>query len=532
MTVLLYILLASAVALALGRWLKLPAVPLLLIAGVGLRLTGLIDDDRIMRDTLLLGLTFLVFFAGTELNPARTGQQARAALIVGLVQFFTLAAVGTLTALALGFQWQTSLYVGLALTASSTLVGVTVLRQRQQLFEPFGRLVVGVLLLQDVLVIIAIGGLSGVSDGAGGVFFGLLATFGMILLAWVCARWVMPWLLLRLDLDDEGLLLVVLAILFAFVGLSQVLGLPLVIGGFLAGVALSGFPVNGLVRGQVSSLADFFLAVFFVSLGASLGWLQPESLALAALLIVMVLVITPPLVAWTARLVGRSSRVGIESGLLLAQCSEFSLIVALLGVQQQYMSEDVFTVVTVVTVVTMILTPFVATDAMTWRLMRLNLPGSTRRHAAPQQRPGGHVLMLGCGNSGRQLVDALRARGERVVVVEDDPAIVAGLREAGVEVIRGDGADYTVLRDAGARSAKAIVSTMRRTSDHERMLRFVWEDSVPVLLRTFGPDAAEQVAVFGAMPIIESQLGADAVLRWFDERFAAGSASGVGQHGR
>ncbi|MEX0744124.1 MAG: cation:proton antiporter [Phycisphaeraceae bacterium] len=513
----LYILFAAAGALALGRWWRLPAVPLLIVAGVALRAAGLIPDEDLLRDAMLLGLTFLVFVAGTELTPERLGNQKRAALMVGLVQFFAIALIGVAAALGVGFGWQTALYVGLALTASSTLVVVNLLRQRQQFFEPFGRLVLGVLLLQDVLVIVAIGGLSGVDHGAAGVGLGLLTTAAMIGLAWVCLRWITPWLLLKLKLDEESLLLVVMAILFAFAGLSQAMGLPMVVGAFLAGVSMSSFPVNGVVRGQITSLADFFLAVFFVTLGAGLVWLAPAELVLAVLLTALVLFVTPPLVLWIGRRVGLSARVSIESGLLLAQCSEFSLVVALLGVQQGHVAENVFAMVAVVTVVTMFLTPFVATDANTWRLMRWRLPHGWRGGELRGARPEGHVLMLGCGTRGRRLVDELLARGQRVVVVEDDPGVVAQLRRKGVEAVRGDGADYIILRDVGARAAKVIVSTMRRTQDNERMLRFVWEANVQVIARTFGPDAAERLAVLGAIPIIESEAAAEAMLAWFDE---------------
>lgn len=361
MAAVLYIMLAAVGGLAVARWLRLPGVPLLLLGGIVMRSVGLLPDEGLLRDAILLGLAFMVFFAGTELNPSRIGAQKRAALIVGLVQFCAIAVIGAGIALILELAWETALYLGLALTASSTLVVVSLLRARQQFFEPFGRLVLGVLLLQDLLVIVAIGGLSGVDGGTAGVLLGLGKTLLLIGLAMVCVRWVTPWLIVKLDLDEESLLLVVLAILFMFVGLSYVLGLPpmvaLVVGAFLAGVALSGFPSNGMVRGQINSLADFFQAVFFVGLGASLVWLTPEEFAVALLLILVVVLITPPLVLAISRRVGLSTRVGTESGLLLAQCSEFSLIVVLLGMSQGHISDRVFYVVAVVTVVTMVLTP-------------------------------------------------------------------------------------------------------------------------------------------------------------------------------
>lgn len=519
MTIFFYILIAAAIGMGLAKWWRIPSIPMLVVGGLILKVSGLVDDEGILRDALMLGLAFLVFFAGTELTPERLGKHLKASVLIGLTQFFGVAGIGYMISILLGFDWKTATYIALAMSASSTLLVVTLLRQRQQFFEPFGRVVLGVLLVQDFLIIIAIGAIGGVEEGVVGVAHGLFATILLMGLAWICVKWVTPWLLLRLKLDEESLLLVILTILFAFIALAHWMGVNVVIGAFLAGVSLSAFPANGVARGQVASLGDFFLAIFFVSLGASLAWLQPTQMALEALLIAAVVLVTPILVATVARRAGMTSRASIESGLLLAQCSEFSLIIILIGVSNGDIQSEVLNMVVMITVVTMMLTPFISTDAMAWRLMRLRI---RRRHHLGEERrdrPQGHVLLLGCGTHGYAHLKRLRNRHERVVVVDDDPATIERLQADGIEAILGDGADYIILRDAGARDAKAILSSMRRTNDNERLLRFVWESRVPVLTRTFGPDAAEQLAVLGAIPVIESEAATDATLAWFDQQF-------------
>src|SRR5690606_12593692 len=140
---------------------------------------------------------------------------------------------------------------------------------RQQMFEPFGRLLVGVLLIQDGLAMLLLPVLTHLDDGPRVIALQLAATLGLMILTWVCGHWLVPVLLLRMNLDEESMLLMVLALLCSFMGLAFVAEVPIVVGAFLAGVAMAGFPVGGVVRGQLSSLADFFLAVFFVTLGAS-----------------------------------------------------------------------------------------------------------------------------------------------------------------------------------------------------------------------------------------------------------------------
>lgn len=149
------LLLAAAIAFTVARWLGLPAVPALLIAGLALAAIGAVPIE-LLEDALVLGATFLLFVAGSELNPGRTRAQRDTAIRVGAYQFILLAAIGFAAAAALGFSRLDAVYVALALTVSSTLVVVQLLQRRGQLFEPFARLVVGVLLLQDLLVILII----------------------------------------------------------------------------------------------------------------------------------------------------------------------------------------------------------------------------------------------------------------------------------------------------------------------------------------------------------------------------------------
>jgi Kef-type K+ transport system membrane component KefB len=509
----IFLLLAGAAAgLGVARWLRLPAIPLLLVAGMALGQIALLPEPDILQQSLILGLTFLVFVAGIELNPRRVGEQRRAALQVGVAQFLLLGGIGAGVAWATGLNLQTALYIGLALTASSTLVVVRLLQQRRQLFEPFGRLVIGVLLLQDLLVILMIPLLGRAPEGVLAMATGLGAALLLVLLAYVCVRWITPYIVIRLQPDEEYLLLTVLAILFVFLGLAEMLGLPLVAGAFLAGVSLSTFPVSGVIRGLLSSLSDFFLAIFFIAFGALLTIPSTEELVVALLLTALVVLLTPLLVTVIAERSGLSSRPAIESGLLLAQTSEFSLVVALQGLVMGHVGPEVFRIVALVTVVTMILTPFISTDRVTWRLMRLY---PLRRRGGRRVAAHGHILLLGCGDNGMPLLETLITSGRQVVVVDDDPAVIARLTEGEVPCIRGDGTDLEVLRAAGAREAQMIVSTVRRPSENEAVLEYA--KGIPVICRVFEPADAEMIRSRGGTPVLYSEAAATDFFAWLDQ---------------
>ncbi|MEX1182455.1 MAG: cation:proton antiporter, partial [Gemmatimonadota bacterium] len=435
------LLLAAAAAYGVAHLLRVPAVPILLVIGFALAFTDTLPTGLI-EDALVLGTIMLLFVTGMELNPRRTRAQRQAAAKVGGLQFVVLGVVGLAAAAALGYALVESAYIALALTASSTLVVVRLLQRRRQLFEPFGRLVLGVLLLQDLLVLLLIPIVTDLPDGPIAVARGLAATVALLGIALLAFRYVAP-LIERLDDEDEVLLLVLLAVLFAFVGMSDALGLPLVTGAFLAGVALSRFPLSGMARTHLGSITEFFSALFFIALGALIGVPSLLQLGHALALVLVVVLVTPPLVMVIAERAGMSTRAALESGLLLAQTSEISLVIGLFGMIAGQLDQSVFTVIALVTLLTMLLTPFMTAEPVAWWLMRLRptrVPPSRRRtdRDLPEE---GHVLVLGSGSTGMPLLETLLSTGLDVLVIDDDPVVVERLRDAEIPCLRGDASD-------------------------------------------------------------------------------------------
>jgi CPA2 family monovalent cation:H+ antiporter-2 len=288
-------------------------------------------------------------------------------------------------------------------------------------------------------------------------------------------------------------------------------GLPLVTGAFLAGVALSPFPVNGVLRPQLNSIADFFNAIFFTALGAIVPIPGLGDLGRAIVLALVVILFTPPLVAYVAERYGFSLRQSIESGLLLAQTSEISLVVGLYGLLAEQITPATFGAIALVTVVTMVLTPFLAADRVVWWLTRRYPTGRPQAEATPEND---HVLLLGTGATGMPLLESILGAGHRVVVVDDDPVVIARLREADISCIRGDATDPAILRQAHADRAAIITSTIRRPQDNRRVLEFA--RGVPVIVRVFDEHDARWIEELGGTPIVYADAAADGMLRWFD----------------
>jgi FlaA1/EpsC-like NDP-sugar epimerase len=302
-------------------------------------------------------------------------------------------------------------------------------------------------------------------------------------------------------------------VLFFFVGGAHLLALPLAVGAFLAGIAISPFPLRGIARGQLVPVGDFFMALFFVSLGGLLATPTPGELAIALGFTALILILTPLIVTVLTERAGFSARPALESGMLLAQTSELSLVLALNGLVLGQIAPSVFTIVVLVTVITMVLTPFLSAEMVILRLLRLHPLRLQWRAAEP---PRGHVLLLGCGEGGMPLLETLITSGEDVVVIDDDPEVIARLREGDVRCLRGDASDPEVLRAAGADHARLISSTIRRPRDNARLLERARE--VPILVRVFEDEDAEWARGYGAMPVVYSEAAAEEFLAWFDRK--------------
>ncbi len=529
------VILAMAAAIyAVGRATRLPAIPLLIVGGIVLGMVGyiptfelfgrevMIPDLMADRDFVIgmlqVGLAFLVFAAGMDMAPARVGQQTGLALKVGLAQFALLGLLTGWLTLRTGYGIEEALYVGLAISASSTLVVVRLLKQRQEMFEAFGRMIIGVLLLQDVLVIGALVFLAALqADTTAGMLIPLETTVGLVAATVILHRWVMPRVVEHYRADDETLLLIVLATLFAFIGIAYVGDVPMVVGAFLAGLALSGFPARALIRGLITSITDFFMVVFFISLGALLTLPSLEAVFQALVLVVLVLVITPVLVAWVAERAGMTSRGALEAGLLLAQTSEFSLIVALLGWEAGQLGDDLFAVLVIVTVVTMMVTPLWSSDRFVRWLMNYH-PSPGPKTRVPDRSD--HIVIIGGGTAGTLLVDKVRAAELTPVVIDNDPMVTVRFRQQDCDAIWGDGEDVATLKEAGVERARAVIVTTG-SLHHLKEVRRLVSEGTPLWLHAFEAEQAEAARRMGAQTVTYSEASADVFMEWFEAEFGS-----------
>ncbi len=512
MTAFALLISAAAIAFGLARWLGLPPMPFLLLAGWTLGLVNQGPEDEGLRGFLQLGITLLVFISGVELSPSRFARQRKVVFWIAAIQFTVVGFIAFIFTRAMGFDATSAVYLGFGLSASSTLVVIPHLKRNQQMFEPFGRTVSGVLLVQDVIMIVLIVALSHLGRGGLSMLQATGASLLLGLIAWTCHRFIMPHVVRRWKLDDERLLITVMALLFVFLGLAQVLQLPMIAGAFCAGFALAGSPTNGATRGLLGSLGDFFNAVFFTALGALIYVPDFALVGQALVLALLVFMITVPLVTLIGEWQGLTARSSIESGLLLAQTSEYSLLLGLTGFYLGHVDAELFSLLALTTAITITATPFLATDAVTWKLLRFH---PNRHRFMAGEPPSDHILILGFGSTGMWVVKPLLAAGHNILVVDDDPSVIAQLERSAIPCLRGDGSDPGVLHRAGAHQAKLILAAMRRPADSLKVLRFV--SGVTTLVRVFENADAELIREAGGIPVLNSQSAAETLMQWLEE---------------
>ena len=168
----------------------------------------------------------------------------------------------------------------------------------------------------------------------------------------------------------------------------------------------------------------------------------------------------------------------------------------------------------------MMLSPFLTREGVIRRLLHgYSFLARVPTTAAPR----GHVLMLGFGAAGMWVVKPLRAAGHQVLVVDDDAAVIANLKQRDIPCLRGDAADANVLRRAGATEARLILVATRRVRDAEEIIRRV--PGVPVIVRVFETADAERIRALGGTPILNSHAAADAFMVWFEEHWPAAPAA-------
>jgi Kef-type K+ transport system membrane component KefB len=459
----------------LASLLRQPLLVALIIAGilVGPEVLGLVEASAEIELLAKIGISILLFVVGLKLDVRVVRSLGPVALATGLGQVGFTSAFGFIIAMAMGFDVVGSVYIAVALTFSSTIIIVKLLSDKRELDELHGRIAIGFLIVQDIVVVLAMialtafNGQEGQSLPAqvGGV---ALRGAGLLLGVFLFARYLAPWITHRLARTPE---LLVLAAVGWAVGLASVavwLGFSEEVGAFLAGMSLASTDYRDAISGRLTTLRDFLLVFFFIDLGAGLALGDAAGQLGQALVFSLFVLIGNPIIVMVIMGVMRyRKRVSFKAGLTVAQISEFSLILVALGVGVGHVGDDVMGLVTAVGLITIGVSTYLiyGSDAVFERLEPLLRPFERERPDATidldEQRVQPDVIVVGHGRLGQTVVDELRQHGDEVLVVDFDPRTVTDDRGDDVPVVFGDAEDPELPEQLPLASTRWIVSTLR-----------------------------------------------------------------------
>ncbi len=472
------ILLAAALAGGMiAHRLKQPVILGYLIVGVavGPHALSLVDDLELIEAAATIGVALLMFTLGLEISISQLRQVGKVGLWGGVAQIVITFALGMLVGFTL-FRWplsQTVLF-GLIISLSSTAVCLKILMERGELDSVHGRIMIAILILQDVSVVV----MMIVIPLMGNTLQTLPIALGMAVgkallsigLAIAAGLWVLPWLLGRVGgvKSRELFLLTVLVLSLGAALSTQIFGLSAVFGAFLIGLVIRESRFVHQALGEITPLRDIFATLFFVSLGMLLYPRFMIELWSSVLAIVGTIIVIKFLVVFgIVRLFGYGGRIAFIAGAGLFQIGEFAFILAQAGINANLVSEQFYSLVLASAIITMLLTPLSIDLAsrlypkLAWALAG-RAPSTKQPHTAPPPEPPeepSRVILAGYGRIGQSIAQGLQDADIPYIIIDIDPERIAEARSSSRPRIYGDASNPHVLSHCDLTNARMLVVT-------------------------------------------------------------------------
>ncbi|MBO9644746.1 MAG: cation:proton antiporter [Pseudacidovorax sp.] len=519
-------LLAAVLGVVGCRSLKLPPMLGYLVAGVliGPHAFALAQDSDGVRHLGEFGVVFLMFVIGLEFSLPKLRAMRKHVFGLGLLQVALTMMLATLGALALArllpdpwrMSWQTALALSGALAMSSTAIVVKLMAERLELESEHGRRVMGVLLFQDLAVVpllVLIPALGAPPEALlRGLGLALLKATALIGLLLYGGPRVMRWwlTLVARRRSEELFMLNLLLVTLGLAWLTEMAGLSLALGAFIAGMLVSETEYKHQVESDIRAFHDVLLGLFFITIGMSLDWhVVVERWSLVLVLLMVPLGFKLLLVTVLARLLGATAGVSLRTGLYLAQAGEFGFVLLSLASGRGLMPPWLGDPVLASMIVSMLATPFIVMYseaivrklvASDWMQQSLQVTSLARKMIDTAE----HVIICGYGRCGQNLARMLEREGIPYMALDLDPDRVRQAAAAGDSVVFGDAARPQALMAAGLSRASAVAITYLDVPGALKVLAAVraHAPTVPVVVRTQDDHELEKLQRAGATAVV------------------------------
>lgn len=515
--------------------LKLPILISYLVGGLLIALVGFFDVGSSVAFSFLpeIGIAFVLFLIGMELDLREIRSFGRPIILAGVLQIFITTILGAFISQSFGFGLVESVYLGVGLSFSSTVMVVKLLLEKKDLRSLYGKLSIGILLLEDLLAVVILLALTSTTSALGAGFtqaFPIVAFMFKVLIifttSWLLNHYILGLIFKAISRSAELLFLTALAWCFIFVSFAIFLGFSITIGAFLAGVALASSPYHFHIQGKVKPLRDFFVALFFVYLGTQVNFNQLGSaFPLILIFTTYALVVKPLIFLLILGIFGFRKHTMFHTAISLSQISEFSLIIMLVGLNEGLLSQLALTVIATSTVSSFIISSMMISHASQIYRQVVSLVGFFERKNIYQLSPDtheleDHVVIIGAHRIGGEIVRFLKREKVPLLVLDFNPHQVELLLEEKIPVFYGDIGDPEVMDILKLDKAKMIVSTASDTADNKTLLEDLRlrQINLPTIVRAETINDAQALYKLGAdFVIIPDILAGEALLDMLKE---------------
>ncbi len=499
--------------------LRQPMIIAYIVTGIlaGPSILGFTQSADVFQALSSIGLAFLLFIVGLNLNWRNIRDVGGVAMVGAVAQVIVTAAAGTGLAWLLRFDLVTSIFLGVSFAFSSTIVIVKLLSDKEDIERLYGRIAVGILLVQDLIAMVLLLLLSAYADGGSitlALSVSLIKGLAVVIVLWLIAKFIIPHLFRYAASSQELLFLVALSWCFAVASALQLLGFGIEIGALMAGITLAGSGFQHEIETKIKPLRDFFLVLFFIVLGTHLAAGDVTSLLVPVLVFTLFVVVGNPLLfVLIMKVLGYHPRTSFLTGTTLAQVSEFSFILISAGVAMGLLEDRILSLTILVALLTIAFSSYlIGYNEYVYEKLSAYLPflrvTPEDEHSTNDAAPT--VILLGYDRMGRQILPIIQELTDRVTVVDYDPAAIEDLQQQGVHAVYGDAGSEDLLRLVQADRAKMVISAIPVMSVNEDIVDFMHHRQAKgsiILTVKSSSDAARCYALGATFVIVPSILG-------------------------
>jgi Kef-type K+ transport system membrane component KefB len=451
------------------RIIKQPLIIGYILTGlvVGPSFLNIVNNDQTINVFANIGIALLLFIIGLGLSPRVIKEVGKVASITGGAQILFTSILGFLAGRLFGYSKTESVLVGLALAFSSTIIVLKLLSDKKEQTRLYGKITIGILLVQDIIAAFVLILITARSQGSFSLTTMLdLLLKGLLILIplFSIGNLILPKMTKLIAGSQEFLFLFAIGWGFGAAALFEHFGFSIEVGALFAGVALASLPYTQEIASRLRPLRDFFVVVFFIALGTQLSFNHFHAIWLPVLVFSGIVILFKPII--TMIFMGALSytkNTSFKASTSLAQISEFSLVMIVLGRQQGLVRGDIANIMTIVALITIAVSAYAITYANPlYALFEGRLSLFERRKTKFESKIARHydMVLFGYKKGGSEFIKVMIQMKKSFVVVDYDPEVVDVMTEKNIQYVYGDVTDVELLDELNLAHAKLVVSTI------------------------------------------------------------------------